>query len=77
MCKNAVGSDRNHLPEAINASVLFMIGMIFVILAGFLAVVWWSYRNERRRARTGVVFAPEGKLRWTAADDPAPDRGRS
>ena len=65
MCKNAIGSDRNHLGEGINTSVLFMVSMVFVLLAGFLGVVWLSYRSERKRARNGQVFAPQGKLRWT------------
>ena len=67
MCKNAVGSDR-HLPLAINTSVLFMIGMVFAVLGGFLGVVWWSYRSGRRRASRGEVFAPSGKLRWSGDD---------
>ena len=64
MCKNAVGSDRNHLGEGINTSVLFMIAMVFVVLGSFLGVVWWSYRSARVRERHGEVFAPPGKVRW-------------
>jgi heme/copper-type cytochrome/quinol oxidase subunit 2 len=67
MCKNAVGSDR-HLPEGINASVLFMIGMVFFVLFSFLGVVWWSFRSDRRRAERGETFAPPGKLRWSPED---------
>lgn len=65
MCKNAVGSDRNHLGEGINASVLFMIGMVFTVLFAFLGLVWLSYRSARRREARGEVFAPAGKLRWS------------
>jgi len=50
MCKNAIGSDRNHLGEGINASVQFMIGMVFLVLFAFLGVVWFSFRAGRRRA---------------------------
>jgi len=64
MCKNAVGSDRN-LPQGINTSVLFMIGMVFVVLAAFLGLVGWSYRAARKREARGELFAPPGKLRWT------------
>ena len=69
MCKNAVGSDRNHLGEAINTSVLFMISMVFVVLGSFLGIVWWSYRSARSRASRGEVFAPAGKLRWSSEED--------
>jgi heme/copper-type cytochrome/quinol oxidase subunit 2 len=68
MCKNAVGSDRNHLADGINTSVEFMIGMVFTVLLTFLGVVAWSYRSARRKAERGEVFAPPGKLRWTAED---------
>lgn len=68
MCKNAIGSDRNHLGEGINTSVQFMIGMVFVVLFAFLGVVWWSFRAGRRRAERGEVFAPPGKLRWSPED---------
>jgi len=70
MCKNAIGSDRNHLAEGINSSVLFMIGMVFTVFAGFSLLLWASVRAGRRRARRGEVFAPEGKLRWTSEDVP-------
>ena len=69
MCKNAVGSDRNHLAEGINTSVLFMIAMVFVVLGSFLGVVWWSYRSGRAREQRGDVFAPEGKVRWSSEKD--------
>jgi heme/copper-type cytochrome/quinol oxidase subunit 2 len=69
MCKNAIGSDRNHLGEGINTSVLFMIAMVFVVLGSFLGVVWWSYRSERAREGRGEVFAPQGKMRWTRGKD--------
>jgi len=70
MCKNAVGSDRNHLGEGINTSVLFMIAMVFVVLGSFLGVVWWSYRSARaREQRGGAAFAPEGKVRWSSEKD--------
>ena len=68
MCKNAIGSDRNHLGEGINTSVQFMIGMVYVVLVAFLAIVWWSIRAGRRRAERGEVFAPPGKLRWSPED---------
>ena len=68
MCKNAIGSDRNHFGEAINTSVLFMIGMVFAVLFTFLGIVWWSYRSARRREHRGEVFAPAGKLRWSAEE---------
>jgi hypothetical protein len=66
MCKNAIGSGHDHFGEGINTSVLFMIGMVFAVLFSFLGVVWFSYRSGRRREERGEVFAPEGKLRWTA-----------
>ena len=68
MCKNAIGSDRNHLGEGINASVQFMIGMVFLVLFAFLGVVWFSFRAGRRRAERGEVFAPPGKVRWSPED---------
>jgi len=68
MCKNAVGSDRNHLGEGINTSVQFMISMVFVVLFAFLGLVWWSIRAGRRRAERGETFAPPGKLRWSPED---------
>lgn len=71
MCKNAIGSDRNHLGEAINTSVLFMIGMVFVVLGAFLCVVWWSYRSARRQEERGEIFRPAGKLRWSAESEPS------
>ena len=71
MCKNAIGSDRNHLGEGINTSVLFMIAMVFVVLGSFLGVVWWSYRSARLREGRGEVFAPQGKMRWTSGKDAA------
>ena len=67
MCKNAIGSDRNHLGEGINTSVLFMIGMVFAVLFSFLGIVWFSYHSARRREERGEVFAPPGKLRWSPA----------
>jgi heme/copper-type cytochrome/quinol oxidase subunit 2 len=71
MCKNAIGSDRNHFGEAINTSVLFMIGMVFVVLGAFLAVVWWSYRSARTQEKKGEIFAPAGKLRWSVENEPS------
>ncbi len=68
MCKNAIGSDRNHLAEGINASVLFMMAMVFAVLFGFIGFVWWNTRAARRRERSGDAFAPPGKLRWNADD---------
>lgn len=68
MCKNAVGSDRNHLGEGINTSVQFMIGMVFLVLFAFLGLVGWSYWDGRRREQRGETFAPPGKLRWTPED---------
>jgi heme/copper-type cytochrome/quinol oxidase subunit 2 len=65
MCKNAIGSDRNHLAEGINTSVLFMIAMVFFVLFGFIGFVWWNTRAARRRERAGDSFAPPGKLRWS------------
>jgi hypothetical protein len=70
MCKNAIGSDRNHFGQAINTSVLFMIGMVFTVLASFLAIVWWSYRSAARREARGDVFAPAGKVRWSGDQHP-------
>jgi hypothetical protein len=69
MCKNAIGSDRNHFGQAINTSVLFMIGMVFTVLVSFLAIVWWSYRSAEKREARGEVFAPAGKLRWSDDQD--------
>ena len=71
MCKNAIGSDRNHFADGMNTSILFMLGMVFTVLFGFLTVVWFSYRTARRRERNGAPYAPAGKLRWT------PDEPRS
>jgi hypothetical protein len=42
-----------------------MIGMVFLILAGFALMVWRSYRVEAKRARQGLGYQAEGKLRWT------------
>ena len=70
MCKNAIGSDRNHFGEAINTSVLFMIGMVFTVLLSFLLVVWASYHSARKREERGEAFAPAGKVRWTAEEIP-------
>jgi heme/copper-type cytochrome/quinol oxidase subunit 2 len=68
MCKNAIGSDRNHLGEGINTSVQFMIGMVFLVLFAFLGLVWWSFRSGRRREERGEKFEPAGKLRWSPDD---------
>lgn len=68
MCKNAIGSDRNHFGEAINTSIIFMVGMVFVVLGTFLGAVGWSVRAARRRANKGQPFAPAGKVRWTPDD---------
>lgn len=68
MCKNAIGSDRNHLAEGINTSVLFMIAMVFIVLFGFIGFVWWNTRAARARERAGEMFTPAGKLRWTDED---------
>ena len=68
MCKNAIGSDRNHFGEGINTSVQFMIGMVFLVLFAFLGLVWWSFRSGRRREERGVKFEPAGKLRWSPED---------
>jgi hypothetical protein len=69
MCKNAIGSDRNHLGEGLNTSILFMISMVFVVLGSFLCAVWWSYRSARVREGQGETFAPPGKVRWTSGKD--------
>ena len=42
-----------------------MIGMVILIFGGFGALVWNSYRSDRRRVAAGEGFAPEGKLRWS------------
>jgi hypothetical protein len=48
-----------------------MIAMVFVVLGGFCALVWWTARSAKKRERDhGEVFAPPGKLRWTDADPP-------
>ena len=46
-----------------------MVGMVFVVLGGLLGMMWFSVHSARRRARQGEVFAPPGKVRWSA-DDP-------
>jgi hypothetical protein len=74
MCKEAVASDRHHFAQAMNTSILFMLGMVLTVFVSFVGVVWFSYRNARRRAERGETFAPEGKLRWTAAEDGPADR---
>ena len=68
MCKNAIGSDGNHLGQGINTSVVFMITMVFTVLSAFLVLMWFSYRSGRKREERGEVFAPAGKLRWSEQD---------
>jgi hypothetical protein len=43
---------------------MFMLGMIAVVLGGFLVLVWWSYRSEAARARRGEPTGTPGALRW-------------
>ena len=44
-------------------SILFMLGMVLAIFAGFGGLVFFTYKKS---ARTG--YAPEGKLRWSDGD---------
>lgn len=53
-----------------------MIGMVLLIVSGFGALVWNSYRSDRRRAEEGEGFAPEGKLRWSSSSEPPEPPGR-
>lgn len=43
-----------------------MLSMVFLVPAGFLALVWRSYRKERRAREEGGGYRPEGRTRWTA-----------
>jgi hypothetical protein len=36
--------------SGINASILFMLGMMLFVLTGFSFLVWNSYRTARKRA---------------------------
>ena len=38
--------------SGINASILFMLGMMLFVLSGFSFLVWNSYRTARRRLRS-------------------------
>ena len=46
-----------------NASVLFLLGVVFLIPLVVGLLIWRAFRSQ---ARSGVPFAPEGKLRWEA-----------
>jgi hypothetical protein len=48
----------------LNASILFMLSMVVLLVVGFGAVVWRSYRLDSARRAQGGGFRPEGKLRW-------------
>jgi hypothetical protein len=74
MCKEAVASKGSTLASGLNTSILFMLGMVFVIPAGFAVVVWRSIRSEGERRARGEDVATPGKLRWTA--EPREPRGR-
>ena len=45
-----------------------MLATVFAIPTGFALLIWYTYRAERKRAKAGDAFEPEGKLRWS--DDP-------
>ena len=70
MCKAAVAADGVRLGEGINASVLFMIGMVFATPLALCFVVWRSYKSGQARAARGEHFQPEGKLRWSDREVP-------
>ena len=53
-----------------NASVLFLLTMVFLIPAVIGALIWRAFRSE---ARAGTRYAPEGKLRWGAGDEKKPE----
>lgn len=44
-----------------------MLAMVLLLIGGFLALVWRSYRVEAGRAARGETFEPDGKLRWNRA----------
>jgi hypothetical protein len=58
----------------LNASILFMLGMVFTIPAGFALLVWRSYRSEGARAARGEDVATPGALRWSGCG-PRPETG--
>jgi len=41
-----------------------MLGMMFLLVGGFLLLVRMSYRSAQRKAEEGRPFVPQGKLRW-------------
>lgn len=43
-----------------------MLSAVYLVLFGFLALVWITTRRARAREAQGELFQPEGKLRWTA-----------
>ena len=44
-----------------------MLSMTILLPIGFLGLVWFAYRSNRRRERVGDGFRPAGKIRWDAS----------
>jgi hypothetical protein len=42
-----------------------MLTVTFLIPTVFLAVLWFTYRRNRRRELVGDGYRPEGKIRWS------------
>jgi type IV secretory pathway TrbD component len=66
MCKAAMAArDGRALSAGLNASILFMLVMVFTIPAGFGFVMWRSFRSEAERRARGEDVATPGAMRWT------------
>ena len=44
-------------------SILFMLGVVLLIPAGFGVLLWTTYRKQ-----ASASYEPEGKVRWNAGD---------
>jgi hypothetical protein len=58
------------LARGLNNSILFMLGMVFLLPAGFGLLIWRSYRSESSRAARGEPVATPGAIRWTPEKKP-------
>ena len=45
-------------------SILFMLGMVLLIPAGFGVLLWTSYCKQ-----ASAGYEPEGKVRWSTRDE--------
>ncbi len=55
MCKTAIGGAEDPLAKGINASIIFMMGVPFVLfgaVGGWLTYMFWGYRAEGLGATT-------------------------